>query len=251
MFFFQSLKRILRTMNPMSNNEDNALIQVDVGNNELVGQTDPNVLATVMKSGDWLNRIQLMSSKSGLVESGDFPVNHYAMVVGKKHVDIGEQVDVLVVAERPMAMDTSGDSIIVSYHMKLDEDNQPTGEFLRIMEQAGVKDSGCMYGIEYLLWLPVQKHFVTFFMGTKSARREAPNLSARMHKAATLDSTTVKNKKWVWRAPQIIPCTAAFDLPEAKDIQLQAKKFLDPKVEEIERVEEEGGGGEASEGRAR
>jgi hypothetical protein len=103
-----------------------------------------------------------------------------------------------------------------------------------------------MWGPEYLVYIPTQKVFATFFMGTKSARREAPALKALLRQAATLGSHEIKTEKYVWWSPQIRPCTTPFEIPTPEDIKEVYEEFMNPESTDVERVDES----EKSEGRA-
>lgn len=182
------------------------------------------------KSGDWLPRLQLMTSNSEPCKGGKFPINHYAVVEGQNFADLGETVDILVIAWRPKAIEI-GDEIITIHDPKHDE-------FKRIQAKSEEPNSGCMYGPEYLVWIPQSKQFVTYFMGSKSARRESPALRALLHNAATLKSHEVKTSKYTWYAPTVTQCSTPFDLPEAEEIKKQVEKFNNPPETQVERVEE-------------
>lgn len=196
-----------------------------------VQKFDDKIFDSVAKVGDYLPRIQLMSSNSALCKKGEFPVNHYALIQDKNHDDLGPDVDILVIAWRPKAMEIA-EQVLAIY----DTENQ---EFTRIAEKSEEQDSGCMYGPEFLIYIASRQKFATFFMGSKSARRESPNLKAQMHKAATLKSRLIETKKYTWQSPQITPCTTPFDIPETDEIKEKLKKFNNPPVTEVEVVEED------------
>lgn len=200
----------------------------DVGD---LDKHDASVFEAVTKVGDFLPRLQLMTSNSKKCKSGDFPINNYAIVDGQNFIDLGSAVDVLMVTWRPKALEM-GDEVIAVY----DENDE---QFKRIQEKADEKDSGCMFGPEYLVYVPQVKKFTTFFMGSKSARREAPNANARLKKAATLKSKEITTKKYNWYAPTVSPCSTPFEMPESEVLKEQVDKFNNPPVSEVERVEDE------------
>jgi len=177
-----------------------------------------------------LPRLQLLTANSDKCKSGDFPINHYALVQGQTFTDLSESVDILVIAWRPKAMEI-GDEIITCY--KHDEP-----EFKRIQEKSDEKDSGCMFGPEFLIWIPTIKKFATFFMGSKSSRREAPNVKAKMRSAATLKSHEIKTKKFTWWAPAVTACSTPFDMPDDAPLKEEYEKFMNPPVTEVESADE-------------
>jgi hypothetical protein len=213
--------------------EDKALIKAaDVGG-DLQKFDDESFLAAT-KAGDYLPRLQLMTSTSDKCKAGDFPVNHYAIVRDQNYSDLGETVDVLVVTWRPKALEIDEELISV-----FDPEHE---EFKRISEKSFEKDSGCMFGPEFLVWIPVIKEFATFFMGSKSARREAPNVKARLQKAATLKSRLVDppRSRYKWQTPVVTQCSTPIDLPDHEELTKQVDKFNNPPITQVERAEEEG-----------
>ena len=192
-----------------------------------------DIVNALAKSGDYLPRLQLMTSNAAMCKDGKFPINHYAIVDGQTFKDMGETIDVLVINWRPKALSTN-DPIMAVY----DVTNK---EFTRICEQSETKDSGCMFGPEYLCWVPTTKEFVTFFMGGKISRRESPNLKALLKKAATLKAQKIDTGKYTYFSPIVVPCSTPFELPEMEDIMEQVTKFNNPPATEIEKVEKPAG----------
>jgi hypothetical protein len=198
---------------------DEAIIPAQVGEIATQKYTEDD-LAIATKSGDWLPRLQLMTSNSKLCKSGKFPVNHYAVIDSSTTKDMGVEVDVLVIAWRPKALEM-GEMVISVFDTK-------SSEFLRIQEKAGQKDSGCMSGVEFLIWIPASKMFVTFFMGTKTSKRDAPALVARLKMAATLKSKEITSPKYSWFTPVIAPCSTPMDPPDMEDLAAELDKFNNP-----------------------
>ena len=194
-----------------------------------VQKASDEAFAAATKSGDYLPRLQLMTSNSQECKSGKFPINHYALVSGQNYKDCGTDVDVLVIAWRPKAIEM-GETVITCF----DVNNK---EFTRICDKSGEKDSGCMFGPEFLMWVPSQKEFATFFMGSKSSRRESPNVKALLKKAATLKGHMIETAKYSWYSPIVVPCTTPFEIPAIEDIMDEVQKFNNPPVTEIEKVE--------------
>lgn len=182
------------------------------------------------KSGDWLPRLQLMTSQSEKCKEGSFPINHYALVRGTDFSDLGPTIDIAVVSWRPKAIEM-GDAVISVYDVN-------DAEFKRIQDKSGEMNSGCMFGPEFLVWIPAIKEFATFFMGNKSARREAPNVKARMGRAATLKSSKIETAKYTWFAPVVVPCSTPFDLPDPTALGEVVERFVNPPKTEVEKVDE-------------
>lgn len=210
--------------------EEANLIPADIGGGDLANKYDADAFDKATKSGTYLGRVQLMTSNSNMCKAGKFPINSYAHVHDQNYTDLGKQADVLVCGWRPKALEMDEELISV-----FDPEHE---EFKRIQAKSEEKDSGCMFGPEYLIWIPSIKKFATFFMGTKSSRREAPSMQARMQKAATLDSKLIETKRFTWQAPEIKACNTAFDIPEEGDIVEQLQAFMNPPETEVEKVAE-------------
>lgn len=219
--------------------ENNALIPLDqLGSNDMV--KNDTLFKEMIKSGDYLSRLQLNTDNSEICKRGEFPRNHFAVVRDQEHTDIGETVDVLVVSWRPKALDMRGENVVAEH----DPDCE---NFKSIMETSFQKDSQCMYGPEYLVYLPNQKEFLTFFLGSKSARREAPKLQSFIGKAATLKPKMCENKKkQIWHIPTAVPCSTPFEIPSIEELKVVVSKFENPHKSDVELAEESD-----EEGRAR
>lgn len=207
---------------------ENELVKVeDLGELPVSKYSEEDWDATA-SSSTFLPRLQLMTSNAGMCKSGDFPANHYALVRDSKFDDLGKNVDILLLSWRPKALET-GDAVISVY-------DPESAEFQRIQDKSAEKDSGCMFGPEFLVWVPKAKAFATFFMGTKSARRESGAVKARLKKAATLGSHEIKTKKFTWYAPQCSACSTPFDMPQKEAMLAALEQFNNPPESDIEGV---------------
>ena len=196
------------------------------------------LFAASTKTSSWLSRLQLMTSASKECKSGAFPINHYALVDGPNIIDLGKEVDCVVLSWRPKALDMSGEQIISLFRPDVVDGEVTNTAFKTIMEKSSEQNSQCMYGPEFLVWVPSVKQFATFFMGSKSARREAANLKNRIGFGATLKSVEASNKKYTWYTPLVTSCSTPLDPPNAEKMQNQLNKFSNPPESEIEVAEE-------------
>ena len=183
-----------------------------------------------MAGSTYLPRLQLMTSNADVCKSGQFPINTYALVSGTTHIDVGKEVDVLIVAWRPKALDIN-EGVISCF-------DPSDAEFSRIQQKSEEPNSGCMYGPEFLVYVPSQEKFATFFMGTKSSRRESPNVKARLQNSATLTSRLIETAKFSWYAPCCKPCSTPFTLPDMSDVITEVEKFNNPPKQVVETVDE-------------
>lgn len=179
----------------------------------------------------FLQRLQLFGNKSNACARGEIGIGRWGLVNDDVITDLGPEVDALVICWRPKAMQTTGD-ILVSH-----EPGSSMYEDLK--ERSGVKDSGCMYGPEFLLYIPSQATFATYYMSSKTARREARKMDPLLRKAATFKAKLIETAKYTWHGPVVTPCSASLDLPETEVIQAEITKFMDPPKQEVEVAPEE------------
>ncbi len=191
---------------------------------------DEEAFKAATKSGDYLPRLQLLTSNSNIVKEGNFPINHFSIVRDQNNQDIGTEVDVLVIAWRAKALEI-GDEIVSSYDSK-----DPT--FLSIQDRSDEKDSGCMFGPEFLVWVPSADTFATFFMASKSMRREAANVRGFLQKAATFKPAKITTPKYTWYSATVSPCSSVFDIPAKAIILQEYEKFINPPKETVEKAPE-------------
>lgn len=189
--------------------------------NNLPTQQDDKAFEVAAGAGKYLPYLQFMTSNSEDCKEGKFPINHYAFVVNSTKHDIGQEVDVLVCAWRSKAARIKGEDIVSVYDVK-----HPL--FAQLQAESEVKDSGAMFGVEFLVWLPSQKKFATLFMGSKSARKEAPNVRGYLHKTCTLKWKMIETAKYKWAAIAAHPCSAVIDLPDQLELTDVVTKFMTP-----------------------
>jgi len=206
---------------------------ISVGDKAVAQTEDDKMFQAATGGGDYLPRLQLMTSASEVCKKGEFPINHFAIVRDQNYHDVGESLDLLVIAWRPKAMEMD-EEVITSF--------DPTTElFQDIQARSSQADSGCMFGPEFLCYAPDHDVYTTFFMGSKSLRREAPNMKARLQKAATLKPKLIETKKYSWYSTIVTACSTPFDVPPNEDILAQVEKFKNPPEPEIEKAADDSG----------
>jgi hypothetical protein len=201
----------------------------------------------VSKGGDWLPRLNVMTGNSTLVQEGKMNVGRYALIINKDTFkDLGPEVEGLAIAFRPRAMRTTVEPPQSFYDPK-------SPEFEKVREESAIKDSGSVYGPEFLIWLPNEEMFCTMLFGSISSRREAPQLFALMKgdddvirpAKATFATRFIETKKYKWHAPRILPYTGPMtNPPEQEELLKVIEKFNSPVDTQVERVEPAQGGRE-------
>jgi hypothetical protein len=173
--------------------------------------------------GPWLARLQLFSSRSGPVMERVISAGHWGIPVSSSTIiDLGEEVDVVLVAHRDRAMWYDGEEM----HSSTDR-SSPLFNRLKDMAEAD-SESGAMYGPEFLAWVGEIQMFLTVFLGSKSARRETLAFMQVINQPAVVYSKLV-GKKHRWEVP-LIKSTKAFpfDLPTEKAVKDAWEKFTKP-----------------------
>lgn len=173
--------------------------------------------------GPWLPRIQLFSSNSTLAKEGAITVGHWGIPVSPSTiVDLGKEVDIIAVAARDRAMHYDGETMFSST-------NRDSDMYKKIKHVSETdKDSGAMYGTEFLVWVGSQQMFCTLFLGSASARREALSFMSLLNKAAQVYSKLVGTKR-KWEIPLIRKTEAfPFDLPTEDAVKKAWDQFSKP-----------------------
>jgi hypothetical protein len=159
----------------------------------------------------------------------------YGIVRDGEITDLGPEIDIICLKVRARAFekDEQGE-ITVSY-------DKTDAEYQRIAALQAAKVQGRMAGPEFLIWVPAEACFATFFCGSPTLKREArkfgPFLGGR---ACNLRTKIIKNAKGKWHGPVVNACSGTPDpLPTKEDADAQVEKFTNPpKQEKGERVED-------------
>jgi hypothetical protein len=201
------------------------------------------------KETSFLSRVQLVT-KGKYVDKGLITPGHYGVPVGDDEItDLGGTIDVLPLAVRNKALDTTTDPPTAVF-----DASDPVYE--DIVERAGEKDSGCMYGPSFLFFERNTGQFYEFFCGNKSSRCEAGSIGQYLPVSdakaeefdveahgplpCTLRAKYIERKNYSWHAPQVGKCsTPITNLPLIEKILAETEKFINPKVDGPEMANEE------------
>ena len=176
-------------------------------------------------AGGFLPRLQLMTANSEDCKNGKFPINNFSLVAGDND-DIGKEVKVVVISRRPKALDPTE---------KLQSHDPKESVFQDIMTKADASIDRCMYGVEYLIWIPSKETFSTMLFGSKTMRRESPHMTARIGKMARLTGHEIDTGKYKYWSVQVSPCSEDPDtMPEVELYQKTLEEFNNPKKQEVE-----------------
>jgi hypothetical protein len=185
----------------------------------------------VSASGKWLPRVQLFGGTSTEVKRGKIPMAHYGMIYSKENIaDLDNTFDFLPILWRPKAMEL-GEEILSVF-------DPSTAEFKRICAKSEEKDSGCMFGPEFLIWVPTQSKFASLYLASKTSRKAAPAVRDRLGKPCTGKVEFIETKKYSWHGPVFVPCSTPFALPTDEAVAAETEKFNNPAASEVEKADE-------------
>jgi hypothetical protein len=196
----------------------------------------PENFLDIAKATDYLPRLQLYGSGSDAVKEGKIGMAHYGVVTSKDGpiIDVGTEVEIAVLAWRPKAL-RIGDQVLAYY-------NPENPAFKQVRLDSEKPNSKCMFGPEYMVWVPKANCFASFHMASKTARREAPKLRALMippegdgNGLAILKARYIKTPQYSWHGPDVSACnTPISPLPDVEKMNVEIGKFANPPEAQIE-----------------
>lgn len=189
------------------------------------------VFDDVATATKFLPRFVLFTSNSTECQMGLVQPGHYGIVAvkGQPIIQLTNSVDVFILIWRPKALDLSNPGVVLSVFDVKDP------RFADITAKSDEKDSMCMFGPEFLLWVPKVGKWATYFAGNKTARRESVTVKSMLGKFVTFKSHLITKGTYKWHGPQTFECTTPYDLPPMAEIHEEAERFNnpDPSVEEV------------------
>lgn len=197
--------------------------------------------ALVKGSSGFLPALTLFTATSEPVKDGKIGMNCYGLRRSGDDIDeLGKEVDIVVLNKRPKALDlTDKSNIRTSFDPQSDLFNEIMGK-AKAPKTKATEHLRCMFGYEFLVWVPDRKEFAAFFMGSATARNEARKVVDRLGQKATLKSKKIENSQNTWYGPVCLPCSALFDLPDPDESRRVQEEFLDPKEMPGKEVVKEG-----------
>lgn len=234
----------------MSKNE---MVPLDLSQLPACQMGSDDVYDGIAQNATFLSRLQLYTKGKAIDRSLIRPGRYGIPESADEITDLGDSINVIVLARRPKAVDMSdSDCIITSF-------DPNSAEFKRIADKSLEKESNCMYGPSFLVieqnnW----QRPLEFFCGTKSTRAEAKKIypflplsaeqiEARSLKdekphgplAMTLTVRFVEKGKYSWHVPVASKCTTPFTkLLSNERLIEEIVKFTTAKADDVEKVPE-------------
>jgi len=234
-----------------------SLIPVDLDLNQLstqVGMGSDEDFADLSKGTTFLGRLQLFTKGTAvnkkLIGPGEFGIPES----DEQIIGLGETVDILPLARRPKAIDLSDKEAIITVY------DPQSDVFKDIAARSSGSDSGCMYGVSFLVVERKTGRLLEFFCGTKSTRPEAGKIAAFLPLSAadisrkaeagvdvsglephgplpmSMKSKLVEKGKFSWHVPVVLPCSTPFTkMPKEAAIYAEVAKFFNPSNTEVEK----------------
>lgn len=166
----------------------------------------------------FLPRTRLFTLKSSAVANGLTELG-FSLVEGEEYTFLGKDVDVFPFAIRPLALDTKAQPKPLFSH----DVNSDT--FKDIAARAKGKNSGCLCGPEFLIWVPSVGRYATYLMGSPTDHFVWPALKGLLGKPALLKVKLIKKGEWSWHGPEVLASAAVFDLPTEEETAAVVTEF--------------------------
>ncbi len=164
------------------------------------------------------SRLQLFSFNSGAVKEEKIKAGRFAIVNGQELTDLGDEIVIMPLAIRAKAMDLSGDKPVIAY-------DHTSQQFREIQANAKVKDSNCMVGLEFLVYIPDHDAFTTFYLANATLLREAQNVKNNLGTAIKCKAKLIKKEKLSWHGMTVAAYPADIKLPEKASIIAELGSF--------------------------
>lgn len=192
-----------------------------------------------MAGSSFLPRLQLLGAGTNLCKKGKAKIGTYAVLRGKDTIvhQLDDQVVALVISWRPKAV-RFDDGFKAFY-------NPATEGFKKVEVDSQQPNSGCMWGPEYLLYIPVVNEFVTLHFNNPTMRISASGMVPNLGKVVTLKVELIEKGKNSWHGPVVLNCSDPLDPPDDMEafkanLIIQRDKFNNPKeAEELEEAQGE------------
>jgi hypothetical protein len=156
------------------------------------------------------------------VDEGKIEKGHYGLPRGEHVADLGETIDVIPLARRKKAVDTSHRPIVTSYDVD-------SAEFKDIRERSAKKNSGCMFGVSFLLLERNSGRFVELFLFTVGHGGECWEGEVNTDPIPIRLGCEVIKRQFVWRIPKVLGVVEDWNTDHDPDVVAeQIDRFVNP-----------------------
>jgi len=167
----------------------------------------------------------LFDSNSNACKQNLIPIGSYGLAHNNNITSLGKELSLFILSMRYKAMDLNDG--VKSFF------NPHNPEFQSIKNKSEGQNTGCLCGPEFLVYIPSHDKFATFFMSSKTMRREAPNVKELRGKPCYLRTRYIEQKPYSWWGPVATPCTTPLQAPEQSRLEEELEKFNNPPEIEV------------------
>lgn len=207
---------------------DESTALVEFNPNDLSGfQKTPIANIQAISGSSYLGRLALCGGSSDLVKRNKINNMHFALIKSKdEFIDLGPSVDGICICARSKAI------LMVDPVQAVYDETHPF--FKELVAKSAIKNSNAAYGPEYLVFIPSVEKFALFHFNSKTARREAENMTTLISKGFTTKGKIFENSEHTWNSQVVFPCSAALKIPPREVVQREVDKFNNPPTVETE-----------------
>lgn len=185
---------------------------------------DTSLLAQMTNARTFLPSLKLYTSATDEAKEGKIPVLSYGITKkkGDPIVDLGKEPVVIPITYHFKALRKAPDGTYLMFH------DHTSDAFKEVQKLSEVKDSGCMWGPEVLLFVPGQSEFkyVSWFLMAMTTRPAAAEAMSFAGRPVRLGSEKRENKKkQVWFVPSIKPASESVEAPDPGEMEAAAVSF--------------------------
>jgi len=156
---------------------------------------------------DSLPRMDISCGNSKCCQEGEVPVGHFYLTEGDDYIDLGIELDAMVIAARSKAMAFEPKLRIVY--------DKNHAEYAKIVDESG--EDYASFGPELLLF--TEKGFVTYYLKSLTNKRRGKSIAKHMGGCVHLCVDKVSNDKYSWFSFKAKETAKTIELPEnANDI---------------------------------
>lgn len=197
----------------------NALAVLNELENGGLAVSDESFKGLIGDQNTYSSRLQLFSFNSGAVTSRKIEAGHFGLVNGETIEDLGEEISCMPLAVRPKAMDLSGDKPNIVY-------DTTSPAFIDIQSRAKAsKESNCMVGVEFLVFLPEKDVFTTFYLANATLLREAQNIKDNLGQLLKVVSKPIKKERYSWHGIVVSLSSVEIETPSKDRILAEFNAF--------------------------
>jgi len=184
--------------------------------------------------GSFLGQMRIVSGSSDLAKKQKMPVGNWAYAKSSTVQDLGEKVLAFVVAFIPKATDSSGGTFVVDF-----DNNSETYQNIKARSDAERTNQNLHYGVDFLVWLPARKEFVSLFCGSPSLRVAAETLLDFVQEPVAFGVELIEKPDFSYHVPVINGTDSEMPLPSLEECEKEINTFMSRKAQGPEIVEEE------------